>query len=67
MTPEDFMKLVSTYGLPTALAVFMVWQNVTAKKEPTGSGQVMSKLDAIDGQVRLLSDRVSRIEGKLDA
>ena len=67
MTPEDFMKLVSTYGLPTALAVFMVWQNVTAKKEPTGSGQVMGELKDINRNVQDLRERVSRIEGKLDA
>jgi len=67
VTPEEFIKIATTYGFPAAMAVLMLWQNSTSKKEPTGGGQVMNKLDSIDSQVRLLSDRVSRIEGKLDA
>jgi hypothetical protein len=67
VTPEEFIKITSTYGFPAGLAALMVWNVIVNKKEPSGGGQVMSKLDAIDGKVQLLSERVSRIEGKLDA
>ena len=66
MTPEDFMKLVSTYGLSGGCAVAMIWAYIN-KKEPTGSGQVMGELKDINRNVQDLRERVSRIEGKLDA
>jgi hypothetical protein len=69
LTIEDLIKIASTYGFPTAIALFLYLEKQKAKIEEKPSGVIISKLDAIEKKVDKLEDvpvRLAIVETKIE-
>lgn len=66
MTVDEFIKLFSTFGMPgvAGAVIFYLWQ--TGRAKPLGESRLEVDLRALRDEIHDLSDRLSRMEGRME-
>lgn len=65
----EFLKwFLDAYGLPAALAVFVLWKSMgKSDTKRDVARELITKIDNLSSNVQDVRERVAKIEGKLDA
>lgn len=65
----EFLKwFLDAYGLPAALAVFVLWKSIgKSDTKHDVARELITKIDSLTSNVQDVRERVAKIEGKLDA
>lgn len=64
MSGEIINGLITTYGVPVAFVVWMIWQRIQSDQRRDPTREVLDTLRALDNKTEEINGRVIRLETK---